>query len=456
MPVREIDRRAGHARRDRDVRIVLLGTVHPVREPIVRRDPVELRGRLIVLRRPGPTSGEGDRRPAVISQNHPPGVVRIDPQIVRVAVEHGDLREGPASVGRAMELDVGEVERVRALRVRVDARVVPGALPDLVLVVDLLPFFSMIVGDVEASFLLRLDDRVHASGPRRRRRHAHAPPDLLGESLRQLLPRLATIRGFPERRARAAGDQLPRPPHDLPEPCVEDARVEGVHLQLRGASFFVDAEDLLPGLAAVLRAVDAPLLVRAARMTERGDVDQVRVRGVDPHAGDLPRGVEPRVGPGPARVCGLPDAVAGREVPSDRRLSHSHVDDVRIGFGDRDRSHRARLEILVRDRFPGRAGIGRLPDPAPRPAEVVGERIVTDSRDRDRTPAAVWADAAERHSGESVGECRRLLRRRCDEHAVRPAEAREGERDGERERRTRGLDARETVRDARSGGRDRG
>ena len=63
---------------------------------------------------------------------------------------------------------------------------------------------------------------------------------------------------------------LPGPPlsrphvlyDDLPHAGEQDARVVGIHHEARGADVFVHEQHLLPGLAAVLRAVDAALLLR--------------------------------------------------------------------------------------------------------------------------------------------------------------------------------------------------
>src|SRR5215471_15435582 len=89
VPVRYADTEIGRAARDSDRRVVLLRAVQPIREPVVGRDAIELSRRLIVLRGPGPTAVERDRRAAVVAEDHSVRIVRVDPEIVVVAMRNG-------------------------------------------------------------------------------------------------------------------------------------------------------------------------------------------------------------------------------------------------------------------------------------------------------------------------------------------------------------------------------
>ena len=80
------DARERHATRHRDRAVVLLRGVEPVRLPVVRDHVVVLRRRLVVLRRPRLPAIFGDCRAAVIAFDHAIGVLRINPQIVTVAM----------------------------------------------------------------------------------------------------------------------------------------------------------------------------------------------------------------------------------------------------------------------------------------------------------------------------------------------------------------------------------
>src|SRR5207253_11107841 len=114
----------------------------------------------------GRAAVEGDVGAAVVRVDHALRVVGIDPEVVVVAVGHADRGKSLARVARTKETGVQNVDRFGVLRIRVDARVVPGALPQLVLRVRSGPFFSRIVGAVDAALVLGLDDRPDTIGAR--------------------------------------------------------------------------------------------------------------------------------------------------------------------------------------------------------------------------------------------------------------------------------------------------
>src|SRR5215475_5110896 len=91
IAVAEGDGALGGARRHADGRVVLLRTVHPVGELVVRGDMVELRRQLIVNGRPGVATVEGDAGPTVVALDHALRVTGVDPQVVVVTVRGGHL-----------------------------------------------------------------------------------------------------------------------------------------------------------------------------------------------------------------------------------------------------------------------------------------------------------------------------------------------------------------------------
>ena len=126
-PVPLVDRPLdGHARHG-DRGVVLLRAVDAVGEAVVRRDVVELRGRLIVERGPRRAAGVGDARAAVIALNHDLRVVRVDPEGVLVAVLRGVLREVFAAVGGLPDGVIEPPDGLRVLRIGDQVAVVPGA-----------------------------------------------------------------------------------------------------------------------------------------------------------------------------------------------------------------------------------------------------------------------------------------------------------------------------------------
>src|ERR1019366_2413346 len=79
-------------------------------------------------------------------------------------------------------------------------------------------------------------------------------------------------------------------------------------------------EDFLPGLAAVGRAEQAALGVRAERVAERRDEGGVRIARAHDHPADVARAVEKRP-PVRAAVGGLPHAPGDRAEVEDLRLA---------------------------------------------------------------------------------------------------------------------------------------
>ena len=90
----------------------------------------------------------------------------------------------------------------------------------------------------------------------------------------------------------------PRPP----ERGVENARVVRIHGEIMRTDFFTGEEDLLPGLAAIARAIDSALLIRPMSMAQCRDVHEIRVLGMDTHLADLTRIFQSQVHPGLASI----------------------------------------------------------------------------------------------------------------------------------------------------------
>ena len=170
-------------------------------------------------------------------------------------------------------------------------------------------------------------------------------------------------------------------------------------------------EHLLERRAAVGRAIDAALLVRTVGMTEGRDEQPVGILRVDGDVRDLLRVAQTEVRPRPAGVGRLVDAVAGREVGTMEAFPAADVDDVGVGRRDGDGADRPG-RLVVEDRLPDAAGVGRLPDAAVHCRHIEGVRMAAMSRRRPRPARAVWTDVAPPHLGEEsrVDLCR-LLRR---------------------------------------------
>ena len=386
-----LDRAAG----DADGAVVLLRAVDAVRRLVVGDDRVELGGGLVVYGAPGLAGVVGDARAAVVALDHAARVGRVDPEVVLVGVGHVDLLEGRAAVGRPERLGGKDVHGVWVHRVGEHVGVVPGPAAHVLGVVQLLPRLAAVVGTEEPA-VRGLDEGPYPARPGRGYGDAYAPNDALWQAgpAGYLVPCIAAVGGAVESAAGAAAVHGPEGAPGLPHGGVEDARVVGVHRQVGRAGVLALVQDVVPGLAAVLRPEDAPLGAGAEGVTECGHVHEVGVVGMDADAGDVPGVLEPQVFPGGARVVRAVYAVAVGEVDADAGLAHAGVYDVGVGLGDGDRSDRRGIEVAVGDVLPVCSAVGGLPYAAAYRAEVEDARVDGITGDGDDATGPVGPDAA--------------------------------------------------------------
>ncbi len=110
--------------RDDDGRVVLLRAIQLVGELIVQPDAVELAGHLVQLRRPRAAAVERHVGAAIVRLNHDVAVLRIDPDVVIVAVRCAQQRERLAAVGRFEEALRPGIDDVRIGRIGAERGVV--------------------------------------------------------------------------------------------------------------------------------------------------------------------------------------------------------------------------------------------------------------------------------------------------------------------------------------------
>ena len=128
LPILVVDGAAIASVLDSDGGIVLLCGINTIGEGIVGRDPIELRGRLVVIGTPSFPTIVGNLCPAVITDNHTLGVFRGDPEVVMVAMGRIEGIEGFAPVGGLMVAYVQYVDHILILGVGIYPGVVPGPL----------------------------------------------------------------------------------------------------------------------------------------------------------------------------------------------------------------------------------------------------------------------------------------------------------------------------------------
>ena len=102
--------------------------------------------------------------------------------------------------------------------------------------------------------------------------------------------------------------------------------------------------------------------------------------------------------PGLAGVGRLVHAVARREIGTDDSRAAADIDNVGIGRRYRDGADRAG-GLLVEQRHPGRAEVGRSPDAAVIEADVEYVGLAGHARERPRPPCPGRPDGAPVHLG---------------------------------------------------------
>src|SRR5215469_4084284 len=124
-------------------------------------------------------------------------------------------------------------------------------------------------------------------------------------------------------------------------------------------------------------------------MTERCDIDNVRICRMDADSRDRLSIFQAGVLPSLARIGGLVNSVALYGATAQLGFTHSDINDVWARFGNRNCSHRRAMDLAIGHRRPGGAAIGGLPQAPASRAEVILERPCYASRYRLRSATAV-------------------------------------------------------------------
>ena len=149
---------AGAAVQDAYRRVILLGTQDAIGEVIVGGNTVKLGGRLVVVGSPVFTSVKAYLGATVICDDHALVVFRGYPQVMVVAMRCTKGFESLAPVFGAVVAYIHHIHYIFILRIGINARVIPGALPQLTLAVGLFPGFSPVIGAEYTSVFIFQDN----------------------------------------------------------------------------------------------------------------------------------------------------------------------------------------------------------------------------------------------------------------------------------------------------------
>ncbi len=384
---------------------LLLAAVHPIRKPPISRDVIELRGRLIVPRAPRRAAVHSHDRALVAREQDDPGIPRIDPHPMIVVTARGAAKRGErAAPIRGLPRDhVGDVHHVGIRRIDLDLIEVTVPAPQALVRVDEPPVFAAVVRAVQAATLAGTHDGVDPRRCAGRDGEADA-----AESLRRsrqpgsdLSPRRAAVRGLVEpivRGERPGTADLPRRLPRRPQHREHSLRIRRIEAEVHAAAVVVLEQDFLPRLAAVRRAIDAPLVIRAVGMSQHRHEHTVGIARVDEDRGDLLPVPQAEMTPGAPAVRGLIDPVSYRQVGTLQAFAAAHVQGLGIRRRDGDRADRAG-RLVVEDRRPGAAVVGALPHAAVVHPDVEHVGRAGDAGGSDRAAAAKRADQAPAQRG---------------------------------------------------------
>jgi hypothetical protein len=236
-------------------------------------------------------------------------------------------------------------------------------------------------------------------------RHGEPDPSLVSrrEPLSKRAPRRPSVRRPVDAAARASAVEPPGAAKTLIGRDEQDLRVVGTHGEIDRSRERVDEQHVVPGLAAVGAAIDAPLGAGRPERAERRHVHDVGVVRVDHDPPDVMRTLEPEVDPRVTPIVRPVDTVAPRRRLTVVLLSGARIDDPMIRRGDRDVAERAH-RLVVEDRLPRRPVIRAAPESAGGRTEINGRGIRWERLDVVDAPAG--------HRGAHRPEAERLEERR--------------------------------------------
>ena len=243
------------------------------------RDVIPLfRGKILIG--PGLRGVRGDRATAVVCDDHVRGVVRINPQIVEIAVRAVvHARHRLAAVGRAIGGGVLHVNHVHVLRVGKHVCVVERTLANVAIGIGQLPGFCRIVGDEESAILI-LDERIHPIRVYRRHRHPDPAdhPRWHARRARDLGPRLTSVGGLEQSRPSTTRRHGVFLAERFPHRRVHHVRIGAVNRDVNRGGLVVAIEHLFPGLATIGAFVYTPVGIGYAHFSERRDKNNIGVQ----------------------------------------------------------------------------------------------------------------------------------------------------------------------------------
>src|SRR5690348_12082444 len=163
-------------------------------------------------------------------------------------------------------------------------------------------------------------------------------------------------------------------------------------------------------MAAIRRAKNAALGVRAVRMSHGGDEKTVRVFRVNYDRRNLLRIPQSKMCPVFSGISGFVNSITGGQVRPLQTFSAANINHIRIGKSHSKRPHRTG-RLIVKDRVPSVPKIRGFPDAAVHRGDIKDVRLMRHAGNSYGAPAAKRSDATPAHLAEKLWiEVRTTLR----------------------------------------------
>src|SRR5438477_1754373 len=244
--------------------------------------------------------------------------------------------------------------------------------------VDQSPVCAAIIAPVKAAFL-RFDQCVNDIGVRAGNGDADAAERALGDAVAfDALPGGAVVVRTIEAVLVAAAVEHPGRAVAFPHRGEENVWILRIENDVDAAGAVIEVENFLPGLAAIASAENAAVGIFSVGVAKSSDEGDIGIGGMDDDLADVTRVFQADIVPGFAAVVRTVDAVAKGNVAANTSFAGADIDDVGIGFRNRDAADGG-SGLLVEKRIPGNAAVSGFPNAAGNRAEIIRVRLARHS-----------------------------------------------------------------------------
>ena len=291
-----------------------------------------------------------------------------------------DLPQCLAAVIRDLQEGVHHKDAVDVLGIGNDLPVVHRALIEFISTLPVRPLIGRTENSTFAigGFYGRIQDVGIGGGDS----ESDAPHIFGGESRFQLVPVRPRVGGFVDRALRAAIDQGEDVTAALICSRIKDVSIRRIHGDINHARVFADSEHRLPGLAGIGRFIEAAVAAGSPERAFCRHIHHFAIAGINHNPSDVLGFFQPHILPGLAAVFRAVHAVAVSNAALAVALAGAHPYDGGVVGIECDPAHGVRA-FPVENRSPGGAVIHRLPHSARGDAHEVLGVILGIHRKRD-------------------------------------------------------------------------